>query len=367
MGDFSSSSFNLQAVLQDADAFVLERIGVAILRKGESAKNLQALQIAKAPEVAAIIPEFYVFSYSDLGQLSDDDDELPHEDTEDATWGVTAVRALQCSHSGRGIKIGILDSGFDALHPDFMGRGIDFWSVYEDGADRDIHGHGTHCAGTAAGPLAGPGRMRYGIAYDAQLRIYKVLDDSGTAGDGEVLAGIERAITDGCDILSMSFGRGAEGGTVPNIAYETAAQVALDSGCLFIAAAGNSSSRDLGYIAPIDYPANCPSIMAVGAIDSRLKISNFSAGAAVGEGSVDIAAPGSGVFTAFPMPRKYRRLRGTSMAVPHVAGVACLWAQQDPKLRGRALWNALTSNAKPLKIDKEHVGAGLVQAPVTEP
>jgi subtilisin len=106
--------------------------------------------------------------------------------------------------------------------------------------------------------------------------------------------------------------------------------------------------------------------MAVGALDSRMRVANFSCGAPVGESGVDIAAPGSGVFSSVPMPRKYRRLRGTSMAVPHVAGVACLWAQQSPHLRGRALWQALIANSRPLDADREHVGAGLVQAPITE-
>jgi subtilisin len=120
--------------------------------------------------------------------------------------------------------------------------------------------------------------MRYGLAHEAELNIYKVLDERGNGTDGSVLAGIERALADGCAVLSMSFGRGAGEGTTENAAYERVASQALDEGCLFIAAAGNSSSRDLGYIAPIDYPANCPSVMAVGAVDSKMRIANFSGG-----------------------------------------------------------------------------------------
>jgi subtilisin len=369
MSDFKSSSFNLRAEFADADAFMLEQLGVALLPKSKDAQSMRAQHLIKEPQVAGVFHEFYVFSYSLIGDLSDDDDdETIHEDTEIATWGISAVAATQCPHSGRGIKIAILDSGFDGGHPDFVGRNIHYWSAYGDSAARDILGHGTHCAGTAAGPTATTaGRMRYGIAHEAELRIYKVLDDSGTGGDFDVLAGIEQALADGCDLLSMSFGRGAEEGTAPHPAYEDAAQIGLERGCLFVAAAGNSSSRDVGYIAPIDYPANSPSVMAVGAVDSRLRIANFSCGAPVGTSGVDIAAPGAGVFSSVPMPRKYRRLRGTSMAVPHVVGVAALWAQQDQGLRGRALWAALTSNAQGLNIDKAHVGAGLVQAPLTEP
>jgi subtilisin family serine protease len=367
--EFGSSDMRMESLVQYAGAVVLDHIGVAVLRSDEF-NNQQRSKLENIRGITHVLPEFYVFSHG-AGYFGDNrDDEDPpnavHEDTEAWTWGIDAIGAGRCTYSGRGIKLAVLDTGFDREHPDFAGRDVKFWSAFGC-AGGDVKGHGTHCAGTAAGPQAAQNRMRYGVAPDAELNVYKVLDDSGTGTDGQVLAGLDRAMSDGCDVISMSLGRGAAAGTRSNVVYDAIGQRALEEGRLIIAAAGNSSSRDIGYVAPIDYPANSPTIMAVAAIDSRLGMTNFSCAAPVGSAGIDIAAPGSGVFSSAPMPRKYQRLRGTSMAVPHVAGVACLWAESDPSLRGMTLWEKLTSNAKPLDLDKADVGAGLVYAPVTEP
>ncbi|WP_315720200.1 MULTISPECIES: S8 family serine peptidase [unclassified Bradyrhizobium] len=360
--EYRSTALNLTDLVQIADAVVLDRLGVAVL-KGTDDVSSRSAELEDMPGIRRVMPEFFVFSYDEAGDSI-------HEDTAEVTWGVDAIGASRCSFSGAGVKLGILDSGFDKTHPDFAGRPVKMWSAFGCAGD-DFQGHGTHCAGTAAGPHATTGRMRYGVAPGTDLHIYKVLNDKGFGTDGDVLAGIEKALEDGCDVISMSFGRGVASGTLPHSIYDDVASAALDVGVLLIAAAGNSSSRDVGHIAPVDYPANSPSIMAVGAVDSRLRVANFSNGSAPGAsaaaiGGVDIAAPGAGVFSAVPMPRQYRRLRGTSMAAPHVAGVACLWAEMDASLRGRALWTALTSNAKSLHGARGDVGAGLVQSPFTE-
>lgn len=360
--DFRSAALNLTGLVQVADAVVLDRLGVAVLKGTEDVTSRSA-ELEDMPGIRRVMPEFFVFSYDEAGDSI-------HEDTGEVTWGIAAIGASRWPLSGSGVKLGILDSGFDKTHPDFAERPVKVWSAFGCPGD-DFQGHGTHCAGTAAGPHATTGRMRYGVAPGVDLHIYKVLNDKGFGTDGDVLAGIERALEDGCDVISMSFGRGVATGTSPHSIYDDVAGAALDAGVLMIAAAGNSSSRDVGHIAAVDYPANSPSIMAVGAVDSRLRVANFSNGVASGAsapaiGGVDIAAPGAGVFSAVPMPRRYRRLRGTSMAAPHVAGVACLWAETDASLRGRALWKALTANAKTLHAAAGDVGAGLVQSPFTE-
>ena len=134
-------------------------------------------------------------------------------------------------------------------------------------------------------------------------------------------------------------------------------------GTLIVAAAGNDSSRP-GLTNPVSHPANCPSIMAVAALDPALAIASFSnRGINPDGGQVDIAAPGVNVFSSWPMPARYRRLQGTSMATPHVAGIAALYAEADPAARGAALWQALAGAARRLSLPGTDVGAGLVQAP----
>jgi hypothetical protein len=124
-GDFSTKSYDLEGVLNSASGLMLERLGVAILRTPKSDKLLHAAEqkLKQSRSVQAIIPEFYVFSY--VKELSSDDGTI-NEDNAECTWGVRAVGALNCRNSGRGIKLGVLDSGFDRSHPDFAGRKLAF-------------------------------------------------------------------------------------------------------------------------------------------------------------------------------------------------------------------------------------------------
>jgi subtilisin len=145
----------------------------------------------------------------------------------------------------------------------------------------------------------------------------------------------------------MSLGSGAP----PQAAYTAAGRAALNRGCLIIAAAGNSATNT-------GAPANSPTIMAVASLDATLSPSNFS-----NFGKIDIAAPGRDVYSSVPMPVRYGIKSGTSMATPHVAGCAALWAHGNPSLRGQALWNKLQSSARRLPFPRARVGAGLVQAP----
>ncbi|MCY1240556.1 type VII secretion-associated serine protease mycosin [compost metagenome] len=147
-------------------------------------------------------------------------------------------------------------------------------------------------------------------------------------------------------------------------AYETVGQRALKAGTLLIAAAGNNARRSKGDTGFVGRPANSRTFMAVGAVDRNLDIADFSAQDSVlAPGTaVDIAAPGVDVFSAWPMPTRTRIISGTSMATPHVAGIAALWAEATGD-RGAALWQRLITNAKTLQLPVVDVGRGLVLAP----
>ena len=388
--DDDDDGSKLSSVVAQGNAFFLDRLNIAVVPPITGASAMTATLMADE-DVRQVRPEFYLFALADLHAryaawvreglhlLSDTvpiaggppgfgDSQVAAARAAadpDLTWGIKAIGADRSPFTGKGIKIAVLDTGLDLTHPDFQGRTIVTKSFIPDhDAVQDIVGHGTHCIGTAAGPLAGNGHARYGVASQAEIYVGKVLNDSGSGAESWVLAGMNWAIEQGCEVISMSLGRATQPGEPPDEFYEEVGKTALEAGSIIVAAAGNESARQFGHIAPVGSPANAPSIFAVAAVDSDMKIANFSCGEINPTGGeVNIAGPGVDIFSSFPMPERYKRLRGTSMATPHVAGAAALWAQSDANLRGQALWDVLIRSAKNIGLDRRDVGAGLVQAP----
>ncbi|WP_309124913.1 S8 family serine peptidase [Kocuria sp.] len=281
-------------------------------------------------------------------------------DDDASTWGLKAVQATTSPVSGAGVRVAVLDTGFDLGHPDFAGRNVTTQSFIPGESAQDGHGHGTHCIGTACGPLApGEGR-RYGVAHGAEVFAGKVLSNEGSGTDAQVLAGIEWALQNGCAVISMSLGADV---TEVSPTYTAVGLRALEQGALIVAAAGNNADRVNGNFGFVGAPANSPYIMAVGALNQQLDVTFFSARSLpVRGGHVDVAAPGLQVYSSWPMPQRYDVISGTSMATPHVAGVAALWAEATG-LRGRELWSSLVQESHRLLSPSADVGSGLTLAP----
>lgn len=295
-------------------------------------------------------------------------------DSDQVAWGLQASRVDTSTLSGRGVKVAILDTGFDLDHPDFRGRAITSASFIPNQTVQDDNGHGTHCVGVACGPRTPTRGPRYGIAYEAEIFVGKVLTNQGSALGRSTLAGIEWAVRNGCDIISMSLGGQVLPGQRFSAAFEQIAHAAIQQGSLIIAAAGNDSRRSQGVLKPVSNPANCPSIMSVAALDRGLRVADFSNAAINPDAAVDIAAPGVEIYSSAPEPgaptqpphfrqwaAQYDTLSGTSMATPHVAGVAALMKQADPSLTAGALWRTLVSRASQLPNPASDVGAGVLQ------
>ncbi|MFI9052017.1 S8 family peptidase [Streptomyces sp. NPDC053427] len=287
----------------------------------------------------------------------------PALDEQNWTWGLQAIRANLSSLTGRDVKIAVIDTGVDTDHPDLVGR-IEASASFVPGETvEDAHGHGTHCIGTAAGPARPQQGPRYGVACDARILAAKVLSNgAGSGTDGQILAGMAWAVANGARVISMSLGALVRPGELFPQTYEKLAQRALQRGTVIVAAAGNDSHRP-PEILPVSRPANCPSILAVSALDKALTTSFFSNGGTNGQGGeVNIAAPGRDVRSAAP-GGGYQSMSGTSMATPHVAGVLALLAQANPNASAADLKASLLSSVFPLTQPARDVGAGLLQAP----
>jgi subtilisin family serine protease len=275
------------------------------------------------------------------------------------SWGLQAVGTSAEKVTGLGVRVAILDTGIDEGHPSFNGRIAGAQSFVPGEAIADGNGHGTHCAGTICGAQA-TAPVRFDVTPDVELYVGKVLSNSGSGADGDILAGIEWAIDSGCHVVSMSLGSNVP---VPSVAYERLASTALKEGVLVVAAAGNNASRprSRGFVGQ---PANADSILAVAAIDRRLGVASFSSGGTPGQPTTypNLAAPGVQVFSSWPQPRLFHVIDGTSMACPHAAAAAAAWAQATG-LRGRDLWNSILSGTRPLADIQCDIGQGLVQVP----
>ncbi|MDQ3516635.1 MAG: S8 family serine peptidase, partial [Gemmatimonadota bacterium] len=219
---------------------------------------------------------------------------------------IEAPGAWAQGFAGQNVKIGIFDTGIDLEHPDLVVHGgID---VSGTGSLDDCHGHGTHVAGIAA--ATNNGNHTVGVAPKAQLYAMRFFNCAGvSAGTAAMIAGLDWAVSNGMDVVNMSFG-GVIGGVVasplptgfPNTAASTAFQRTYDAGVVLIAASGNSSTPY------VSYPAAFPGVVAVGATDDMDMIASFSQTGT----DQEVTAPGVSIYASYPVGKG----TSTSLFVP---------------------------------------------------
>ncbi|RBP07773.1 S8 family peptidase [Rossellomorea aquimaris] len=220
--------------------------------------------------------------------------------------------AWDLARGSSGQEIAVLDTGVDYNHPDLDGktlRGYDF--VDNDYYPMDLNGHGTHVAGTAAAETNN-GTGVAGMAPNTKILAVRVLDANGSGSLDDIAAGIRYAADQGAEVLNLSLGCDCNTTTLKN-----AVDYAWNKGSVVIAAAGNDG------VSTTFEPASYPNAIAVGAVDSRDRKASFS-----NYGTwVDVTAPGVDIASTVPK-NGYSYMSGTSMASPHVAGLAGLLAGQ---------------------------------------
>jgi len=265
-------------------------------------------KIRKMKDVLYIEPDIKVHAYGFDGYT----DVIP--------WNVKDIKAdLVWNYTmGVGVNVCILDTGIDYTHPDLAPLykgGYDF--VNNDPDPLDDNGHGTHCAGIIAATLNNFGLV--GVAPKVNLYAVKVLDSNGVGNLSACIAGIEWAIEHHMDIVSMSFGSQLYSPT-----FDAICNLAYQNGILLVAAAGNEGDGNIN-TTEISYPAAFSSVIAVGAVNSSNVLAYFSN---TGD-YVELVAPGVDINSTLPtygsqFGSYYGVLSGTSMACPHVTGVAAL-------------------------------------------
>jgi subtilisin family serine protease len=290
------------------------------------AKAINALRMN--PLVASVERDGTITALDHIGNTGD----LEYENA----WGVEHIGTKPVHDAGikgQGIKVAIIDTGIDYIHddvddlpynvdPEFFGNyrgGYDFFN--NDADPLDDNGHGTHVAGILAAEKNG--YLVVGVAPEVDLYALKVLGADGSGEYSGLIAALEWAIQNDMDVVNMSLG-----GHDVSPALQSAIQAAYAAGITLVAASGNATTiQDLINGCPVAYPAAYDQVIAVSFTDTSDKLTGFSCTGP----QVDLAAPGNQIVSTVPTgscmfcaPQGYRAESGTSMASPHVAGVAAL-------------------------------------------
>jgi subtilisin family serine protease len=286
-----------------------------------------------------------------------------HTTDEQSNQQIGAPTAWKQGYDGHGVKVAVLDTGYDAGHPDLAKQVVASESFVPDEAVQDLHGHGTHTASIVAGLGTASDGKRKGVAPGAELLIGKVLDNGGGGYDSEAIAGMEWAVQQGAKVISMSLGGLPSDGTDPM--SEAVDRLSKSSGALFVIAAGNSGAEET-----VGSPGAASEALTVGAVDANDNLANFSSrGPRLGDGALkpEVTAPGveiaaaraAGTEQGHVLGQYYTAMSGTSMATPHVAGAAAILAQRHPDWTGPQLKAALASTAVPsagARTDQQGLG-----------
>lgn len=286
---------------------------------------------------------------------------------------IDAERAWDITTGSENNVIAVIDTGVDYTHPDIQANmwkntaeangkkgidddgngyvddiyGYDFSSDAGDPDPKDLHGHGTHCSGTIAGN-GNDGAGIVGVSWKARLMAVRFLDENGSGTLDNAIRAINYATKMGAKIMSNSWGGGAFSQELQN-----AIQSAADKNILFVAAAGNSSSNnDTRPSYPASYPV--PNVLSVAAIDNQGKLATFSN---YGRKNVHVSAPGVNIYSSITNGN-YDSWSGTSMATPHVSGVAALLLANEPAMSATELKARLIKTVKKLPALRTTVSSG---------
>jgi uncharacterized repeat protein (TIGR01451 family) len=331
-----------------------EFTGVAFHGLALTVTSTEAEQIAQMPGVARVLEDVEVQATLDESVLLIGAPQV---------WALTdgAGRAV----TGAGIRVAVLDTGIDYTHPDLGGclgptckvvGGYDF--VNNDADPMDDNDHGTHVAGI----IAAQGSVVIGVAPGVSLLAYKVIRSDGLGSTSTIIAGVERAVADGADVMNLSLS--APCYDPDNDGMILAINNAAAAGVLAVTSAGNEGPQ----LSSVGSPGCGAAALAVANTTKQDEIMvNSSRGPVINvnlHSKPDLAAPGTWINSTIPVidgVPQYSTMSGTSMAAPHVAGAAALLKQLHPAWIPDQLKSALITSATDLGFPSYEQGAGRLQ------
>ncbi|HKP77078.1 MAG TPA: S8 family peptidase [Longimicrobiaceae bacterium] len=268
-----------------------------------------------------------------------------------ATWGIDRIdqRNLPLSGTytytadGSGVNAYIIDTGIRFSHAEFGGRATSGFDAVDGGSADDCNGHGTHVAGTVGGST-------YGVAKNVHLVAVRVLDCGGSGTTAGVISGVDWVTANHVSpaVANMSLGGGA------STTLDNAVASSIASGVTYAIAAGNGNFLGIAVNACNTSPARVATAITVGATDQTDKKASWS-----NYGScLDLFAPGVNITSSwYSNDTATNTISGTSMATPHVVGVAALYLQGNPSATPSAVAGALVANATTGKVTSPGTGS----------
>ncbi len=331
----------------DMQKALLKFLGASIVREYKNFPIIEItvdpigkMMIERLPFIKYIEPNMVYRVYAPPSRSNSEEDEIKwnvrmvYNDTQIEIWNNYTMG------DNPEVELAILDTGIDITHPEFKDRIITCEGFgYRTCIDRN--GHGTHVAGIAAAALDNEGMV--GVGPKIRLAIKKVCNDGGLCFISDIIAGIDDAISDGNEVISMSLGSDSYSASLHD-----AVKRAYGAGIVIVAAAGNDGED-------VDYPGAYPEVIAVAACDKNKQIPDWSSRGP----EVELTAPGVDVYST--VPRGYDTMSGTSMATPHVSAAATLLKAYDYTLNNTEIREILDSTAEDLGYNSTIQGNGLLR------